>query len=80
MFVDLPSGQGRSQCARAPSLFRAFGEDLKPEFSSDFQRVDFRSSSGNKSLALWLTFVVDAKLVGLLSCDLTGALLLAPNC
>ena len=56
-----------------PYLFRASGEDLRPGFGSDFQRVDFGPSSGNESSSeLWITLVADKRLVRLLGCDLMG--------
>ena len=70
MFVDLLPGQGQSQCAQAPSLSRASGEDLRHELDSDFQTVGFESKSGNESsLALWLAYVAETRLVGLLDHD-----------
>ena len=64
VLADLPAGLGRSQCAQVPSLFQASGEDLRPGFDSDFQRVDFGPSFRNESSsALWLTFVTDKRVV-----------------
>ena len=74
MLVDLPPGQCRSRCGRVPFLFWASGEDSKSEFGSDSQKVGFRPSSGNEfSSTLWLTFVANTRLVGLLDCDRMGS-------
>ena len=73
MLVDLPPRQGLSQCAQAPFLFLASGEDPKFEFGSNFLKAGFRQNSRNElSSALWLTFVANTRLVGLLDCDLMG--------
>ena len=80
MLVDLPPGQGRSRCARMFSLFWASRKDPKSEFGSDSPKAGFGPSSGNEfSSALWLLFVADTRLVGLLDYGLM-ALLLVPNC
>ena len=58
MLVDLLPGQGRSQCAQAPSLFRASREGLRHELDFDSQMVDYGSGSGNESSStLWLAYV-----------------------
>ena len=58
MLVDLLPGQGQSQCAQAPYLFRPSREGLRHELDSDSQTVDSRSGSGNESSsALWLAYV-----------------------
>ena len=56
-----------------PSLFLAFGEDLRPDLDSGFPRVDFELSFGNESfLTLWLALVANTRLVELLDRDLLG--------